>query len=233
MKKLSALLLAIIMCLSTMSCSSSDDDSTVTDNNTNTPDEAPDEAPDESPDENVKKEISRGNVWHVVYTNYFLDFRFLLPDSWDFVSEDTLAMMAGLTSDEISKENFKYTLENKKTVYDMIAIDSETDTSIVAGYDNLSKMGISSSSFTVQQYLDRVKNQMVSSGIPVVFGSIKTVTLGETEFFKATGVIETERKSTTVVYYLKKIDNYMCYMGVTIPEGYTVEEIEDMFEVIS
>ena len=58
----------------------------------------------------------------------------------------------------------------------------------------------------------------------------ETVKLGDVEFTRI--VCTTKIQATTMkqVYYLHKEGTYMCNVIVTIPSGYTVEQIEAMFE---
>ena len=60
--------------------------------------------------------------------------------------------------------------------------------------------------------------------------TLESAKLGNTEFSKVVCTVTTQGVSMKQVYYLKKVDEYMCYVIVTIPSGYTVEQIEAMFK---
>jgi hypothetical protein len=78
--------------------------------------------------------------------------------------------------------------------------------------------------------MDATENQLSSiSEITVTFLSPQKTTLGNTEFFKYIGRITIGNTTAQQVYYIKKVDGYMCYVIATLNE-YTVAEIEAMFK---
>ena len=132
--------------------------------------------------------------------------------------------------DKILGEKFKETLENNPSVFDMMVVDSITRTNINVGYENLSKT--LSTNITVKQYVEALKAQFTNvSGMTVNFpDTLESAKLGNTEFTKVVCTATTQGVSMKQVYYLRKVDGYMCYVIVTIPSGYTVEQIEAMFK---
>lgn len=209
MKKLLSLLFIIIITLSTVACSTSGGNS------------------DEG-----ETEISRGTIRGNIYTNKYLGYRFIKPKAWEFATDEEIAAIVNVSVDSILGENFGEALKESDSLYDMMVVDPVTNTNINVGYDNLAN--IFNYNVTVQQYLDSVKNQLATvSGMTVTFvGDTEKITLGETEFFKAVAQTKYNKKTMKQVFYLKKVDNYMCYIIATIPEGYTVAEIEAMFKEI-
>ena len=112
----------------------------------------------------------------------------------------------------------------------MMVVDSITRTNINVGYENLSKT--LSTNITVKQYVEALKAQFTNvSGMTVNFpDTLESAKLGNTEFTKVVCTATTQGVSMNQVYYLRKVDGYMCYVIVTIPSGYTVEQIEAMFK---
>ena len=56
------------------------------------------------------------------------------------------------------------------------------------------------------------------------------VKLGNTEFLRTICTTTSMGVSMQQIYYVHKLDGYMGFVIVTIPSGYTVEQIEAMFK---
>ena len=111
----------------------------------------------------------------------------------------------------------------------MMVIDSLTRSNINVGYENLSKTF--SSNITVEQYIEAFKQQLSSvSGMTVTFpDSVDSVKLGGWEYSRLVCDVSVAGVNMTQVYYLRKVEGYMCFVIVTIVSGYTVAQIEAMF----
>lgn len=213
MKKFLALTLAIVMALLLVSCAS------VPSNG------------DEQPDDSKKApELSRGTIEGDVYTSEYLGLSFTKPESWVYSTDEEIAAAMNLGVDMFLGENFKNALENNPSIYDMMVVDTITRSSINVGFENLSKTF--ASNITVEQYVEALKTQLGSiSAMQVTFPeALATVKLGATEFTKVDCSVTAQGVSMKQVYYLNKSDNFMRFIIVTIPAGYTVAQIEAMFQ---
>lgn len=207
MKKLISLLLAIVMVAMLIGCDRGD----------NTEDES-------------KVELSRGEISGDVYKNEYLGFEFTKPESWVYYTDEEIAQALNLGVDALLGNDFKEALNTNPSLYDMMVIDTITSTNISVGYENLSKT--SSKNITVKQYLDSLKAQLENvPNMTVVFpDTVEEVTLGDTEFSKAVCTTTVYNTTMKQIYYLHKVDGYMSYIIVTLPGGYSVEQIEAMFK---
>jgi hypothetical protein len=176
-----------------------------------------------------KVEITRGEIEGKVYKNDVLGFTFTAPESWKYSTDEEVAALVNLSADKIGGENFKNAIKNNVSVYDMMVVDSLTASNVNVGYENLSKS--LSTGITVEKYIDALKTQMAQvSGMTVTFpDSYETAKLGETEFTKVVCTTTMQGISMTQVYYVQKVGNYMAFVIVTTPGGYTVAQIEAMF----
>ena len=174
--------------------------------------------------------ISRGTIEGDDYTNEFLGFTFTKPSTWKYYSDEEIAATVNLSVDKLLGENFKDALENNPSVYDMMVSDKRTGTNINVGYENLSKT--LSTRITVEKYVDELKKQLDSvSGMDVTFPTkYDTVKLGNSEFTKVVCRVSVSGASMAQVYYLQKKSGYMAFIIVTVPTGYSVDEIEAMFK---
>lgn len=173
-------------------------------------------------------ELTRGVVEGDVYKNESLGLNFNKPSSWVYSTDEEIAESMGAAADILGGD-LKEALEKNPTIYDMMVVDSLTRTNINVGFENLSKT--LSSNITVEQYVDALKKQLAEvSAMTVSFhDGLETVKLGETEFTKLVCDTKMSGVKMTQVYYLRKIDNYMAFVIVTITSGYTVADIEAMF----
>ena len=213
MKKFLALTLAVVMALLLVSCAS------VPSNN------------DEQPDDSKKaSELSRGTIEGDVYTSEYLGLSFTKPESWVYSTDEEIAAAMNLGVEMFLGENFKNAVENNPSIYDMMVVDTITRSNINVGFENLSKTF--ATNITVEQYAQALKAQLSNvSGMTVTFPeSFDAVKLGETEFTKVDCTITLQGISMKQVYYLNKADNFMRFVIATIPSGYTVEQIEAMFQ---
>lgn len=211
MKKFLALTLAVLMTLLFVSCAS------VPSNK------------DEHDDSQKTPELSRGIIEGDVYTSEYLGITFTKPESWVYSTDEEIAAAMNLGADMFLGENFKNALENNPSIYDMMVVDIITRSNINVGFENLSKTF--ATNITVEQYVQALKTQLANvTGVTVAFPeSLETVKLGKTEFTKVDCTISVQGTSMKQVYYLKKADKFMCFIIVTVPSGYTVEQIEAMF----
>ena len=109
----------------------------------------------------------------------------------------------------------------------MMVTDVLTGSNVIVGYENLTMSNI-----TEEVYFEALKEQFKNiTTMTVDFpDEYEKITLGESEFKKAVCVTTAYGTSLTQVYYVRKVDKYMAFVIVTIPTGYTVEEVEAMFK---
>ena len=174
--------------------------------------------------------LSRGTIEGNVYTSEYLGVSFTKPESWVYSTDEEIAAAVNMGVDMFINENFKDALENNLSIYDMMVIDSITRSNINVGFENLAKSF--SSNITVDQYIESLKSQLAQiSSMKVTFPeSSKTVKLSGTEFTKLQCTTTTQGITFTQVYYLRKVDKYIGFIIATIPSGYSVEQIEAMFD---
>ncbi len=220
MRKITCLLLGILMILVLLvGCNADAPDPNGAAGNPGTTDEEP-----------GKNDLSKGEREGDVYKNKFLGFEFTKPASWVYSTDEEIAAAMNIAVDQILGDNFKEALKNNPAIFDMMVVDSITRTNINVVYENLQLSF--ASNITEEQYVEAIKHQLsATSGMTISFPeTLEKVKLGQTEFTKC--VCETTMGGATVtqVFYLKNVDGYMASMTVTIMGGYTVAEIEAMFQ---
>lgn len=174
-------------------------------------------------------ELSRGEIDGNVYKNECLEFEFTKPASWKYYSDEEIASVMNVAVDSLKGENLKQSLEKNPAIYDMMVVDSSTGTNINVVYENLKKSF--SSNITMEKYVEELKKVMSSEGMNVTFpDKLEKAKLGDTEFTKCVCTVKAYGVTMTQVYYLYKFDGYMASVIVTITSGYSVADIEAMFD---
>lgn len=225
MKKIVTLCLALILGLLLVACTTPPENVIPPENET-TPENV-------TPPENEttpNPELSRGTVENGVYQNEFLGVSFNKPELWVYLTEEEIAAQMNLAADKLLNENLKETLENNPSIIDMMVIDPVSRSNLNVTYENLAKA--LATNITVEQYIEVFKQQMSGMvGMTVTFtGEPETVKLGNVEFTRLLCNTTTNGVQMKQAVYLRKIDTYMISVSVTVVSGYTIAEIEAMFE---
>lgn len=194
--------------------------------------EAPrvDEQTDTEPNKEEKVTLSKGKIDGDVYTNEFLGLTFTKPKSWVYCTDEEVAALINLVPDDFLGGKLNEVLENNMVVVDMIVRDVLSGTNFNVIYENLYKTF--SSNITIEQYIDALKMQLVGNpSMTVTFpDTYETVKLGKTEFTKVVCQSTALGNHLTQVFYLHKVDHYMCSIVVTLLGDDTIAEIEAMFK---
>ncbi len=214
MKKILALLLAIVMMSMLVACGTDSPNGDVNDTGVET----------------QKAELSRGKIEGDIYKNEYLGFEFVKPSTWIYSTDEEIAAAMNIAVDNILGDKYREALENNPTVYDMMVVDMVTRSNISVMYENLKKTF--ASNITEEQYVEALKQQFAGvSGMTVTFpDKLEKVKLGDTEFTKCVCNTTAYGVSMTQVYYLRKVDGYMASVIVTLTNGYTVADVEAMFK---
>lgn len=174
------------------------------------------------------KEITRGTVDGNVYKSDFTGITFTKPDSWTFSSDEEIAEVMEVAADELLDENYADTVADLTTVFDMMAVDASTGTNVNITYENLAKTG--NEKLTADEYLDLTVEQLTSqTAMSTSLTKEDKATLCGEEYIRATFTTSYSGVSMTQVYYLRKIDNYMVNIVVTLVGNTTIADVEAMF----
>lgn len=206
MKKILALVLALVMTLSLCSCGISDV---------------------------VNRKITHGTVAGSVYTNDFLGFKFEAPDNWVYATDEELSSLIGTVADEVlDYSDLQQTMLNIQVVYDTMVQNANTGANMIVIYENLAISG--SSDMTEDEYLELSKSQLDSvEFVSYTYGDVTSVKLGNTEFkrLEMTAVYY-DIITFTQASYFAKIGDYMATITVTLTGDETIDEFESCFSAI-
>ena len=174
-------------------------------------------------------ELSRGTITGRVYESEYLGLSFKKPITWKYATDEEIAESLNVGIDMFVKDNFKEALENSPAIYDMMAVDNITGSNVSIGFENLARSF--SSNMTVDQYIDTLERQLKNmTNMQVTFpDDYDAVTLGKTQFTRVVCKVKTATASMDQAYYLNKEGKYMRYIIVTVANGYTIADVEEMF----
>ena len=129
MKKIIALLLALIMVLSFAACSK---DEPVSDNSASENSRGEVSSSENQGKEEPEEQLDhiRGSIDGLVYTNSAAEITFTAPEGWVFLSDDEIAVLYNLSSEEVLSEETAEILENTDIVYDMYCQNLTTGASV-------------------------------------------------------------------------------------------------------
>ncbi|MGN0629276.1 MAG: hypothetical protein ACI4IW_06575 [Oscillospiraceae bacterium] len=136
MKKIIALLLALIMVLSFAACSK---DEPVSDNSANENSQSEVSSSEEQSEEEPEEKLDhiRGSVDGLVYTNSAAEITFTAPEGWTYYTDEQIAALYNLSSEELLPEETAEILENTDIVYDMYCQNLTTGASVNINFENL------------------------------------------------------------------------------------------------
>ena len=74
-----------------------------------------------------------------VYRSESLSMSFTKPESWVYSTDEEIAELVNISVEMFDNEDFEKALENNAAIYDMMAKDLLTSTNVIVGYENLKK----------------------------------------------------------------------------------------------
>ena len=178
------------------------------------------EADESSSAENEDGAFSMGTVNGKVYSSDFSGVTFNLPDNMVFADNDEIMSLMDISGEVLGdKAAALMEISKKATIYDMLARDVVSGDNIQVMYENLSLYG-----------------QSVADAYDIVTQKGKSdIKLGGQDFTKVEleTYYETYDFTATQAYYIKKIDDYMLSIVITLGVDSTadgLETYESLFE---
>ena len=198
MKKISALILALVLVLSFAGCSGNENEN--------------------SGSENFVPEI--GTVENGIYENAAFGIKFEAGENWYFLTDSEIATAMGVAAEEMFGEGAEITGDN---IYDIYCVENESGTTVSVNHENLGTVA----EFTDENYyLETVMTQLISTGTEngVVDAKISEIKVGEKE--APCLYIELDYNGETIYQYLlvKKNGSWMSSVSIA---SLTVEGLDE------
>ncbi len=182
MKKLFALTLALVLCLSLTACSGSLSLGRPTAPASEAPAQstAPTEPKTEAPTESAKPEGIHGIIEGNTYTNDALNFKFTLPEGWIYYTDEQMAAQNNLSVEMFKDTDTAEAIKTAGQLMDMMATKSDgSNVNLV-----IQPAQVQMSTFTDKQLFDLLqenyKAQFASSGLEIKeYGTVDLPALGK------------------------------------------------------
>lgn len=189
-------------------------------------------------DDNSNDGLTLGEVKDGFYINQFFDIELALPDAWEVMSEEQIAMIVGAGADLIESSNseladelkleeqevlyllgmFKYPLEEQHTINPNIMITAE-------------KLDESTGIQTADQYLDHSLELLMETGLSYTFEDERTEVTGTGHTFsKVHGNVDTGSFLLYQDYYIVLTQGYAINIITTYSTVDGISEIGNLIE---
>lgn len=200
MKKISALILALVMIFSFAGCT---------------------ENGGKSETEVVTVTPERGSVESGVFKNETFGTTFSAGEDWYFLTDAEIAQAMGVAAEEVFGEGTKI---EGDYIYDLYCVDNKTSATVSINHENLGTVGEMTDA---NEYLETVMTQLISTGISsgIVDAVISNVKIGETEVPRL--YIELDYSGTTIYQYLI-VKQTGTWMTTVTMASLSVEELDEI-----
>lgn len=233
MKRIIALLLALIIALSLGACSKDESASESSENEESPSGETSSETQsEEEPEE--KLDHIRGSIDGLVYTNSAADITFTAPEGWTYYTDEQIATLYNLSSEELLPEETAEILENTDLVYDMYCQNITTGASVNINFENL---GILYGALLDEKsYLELSKTNLESSlsgsGMELTSCELVTATVNGKEVSCLDIVINMTNYDVDLYekIFVKKVSEFM---GCITVGALTTDEIDEIVAGLS
>jgi hypothetical protein len=172
--------------------------------------------------------MTRGTIEGNVYTNESAGLTFTAPEKWTYYTDQEIAKILGTGADiigesraELSNETFK-----KINIYDMMAVEHATGTSVAIMYQSLAAADDGIYLYEVT-YFDLLKAKINQVTLNCEFSNYTDIKIGSNTFLAMT-IIYTD-SGATQYYYIRRTGNYMICIVVTIPQGVDIDSVMENF----
>lgn len=203
MKKLFALILALIMLFSFAGCSE-----------------------ETEPAEKTEVTPARGTAENGTYENTAFGVKFEAGENWYFLTDAEIASAMGIAAEEMYGEGTEITGDH---IYDVYCVENETSATVSINYENLGTV----SEFTdANYYLETVMTQLISTGTQngIVDAIISNIKIGGTEVPCLDIVMEYGGTTIYQKLIVKQMGGWMCTATMA---SLSEEELSSLTEKLS
>lgn len=244
MKKLFAVLLALVSVMSFSACE--DKDEKPSEIHSSAEETVKNNELEEAIKENYSasfEDFEFGVSENGAYTSNFGGIKFNAPENYIFSTREEILEMMNMGTEILDDDMLDmYSLvAQQTTVYDMLAKDAGTGDNVIVLYENLRAYGENAPDvYTAELYVDAMDTQFETMNTGIIYTPVsrENVTLAGKEFLKAEYSCQYELMgdvSMTQIYYVRKDGDYIT--GVIISTGFnekslSAEELEACFEAV-
>lgn len=216
MKKLLALLLAVMMLISVTACGS-----TASEDEIRGEQQTSDEA------------YSAGAVDGLKYESSFIGIGCTLPDDWSFYTDEQIRELNNITT-EVAGEEYEKLMQDAQIIYDMYAISSNQVDTINVNLEKVNSVALLALDMTeyYEQSVESIKTAYNNMGATSFDYTIGEVAIDGEKFVSLNVVAEINGTKLYQTAFAKKCSGYVANITVTSIDEATVKSIIDSFYVV-
>jgi hypothetical protein len=163
-----------------------------------------------------EREFIRGACVENVYASEYANLMFSAPEDWQYASYEEMAEIMGVGLDVLqdSDQKVNQKLLELKVIYDMMAVNSTTGSSVSVLYENLA-LSLGGLRMTEEEYLDICQENLESiQELEYEFSGVTELQIG-TDTYKAF-IAELPDIGVRQYYCARKVDKYMLCIIISI-----------------
>lgn len=229
MKKLTALLLALIMLFSFTACNKKIPRDNVRGEQT----ENTISSNEEENSATASEEFSAGDTEGLTYENKFIGLGCRLDSNWSFYSDEQIKELNNIATD-LAGEEYEKALENADLVYDMYAINSNQTDSINVILEKVSSLQLAALDITenFETIFPTIKQSLENMGYTNVTYEIGSIRIDDREFANLNTVAEINGIKMYQSTIAVKCGGYLANIAVTTFNDNLTASIFDKFYVV-
>ena len=216
MKKLLALLLAVMMLFTVTACGS-----TAGEDEIRGEQEVSDEA------------YSAGSVEGLKYESSFISIGCNLPEDWSFYTDEQIRELNNVTT-EVAGEEYEKMMQDAQIIYDMYAISGNQVDTINVNLEKVNSVALLALDMAdyYEQTVESIETAYNNMGATSFDYEIGKTTIGGEEFDSMSIVAEINGTKLYQTAFAKKCSGYVANITVTAIDEATVKSLLDSFYIV-
>ena len=185
---------------------------------------------DNNASQETEPEFSMGKAANGVYKNDFLGLSCTLPAGWEFYSDEQIKEMNNITADFYTEE-FSQQIQNATIIYDMLAVNTENNSSINLNLEKLNPLqmiGLDIKQVLESQF-DTIKTTYENMGYTGVDVQYKKVSVDGKELDGLVTTANIQGVNLYCVLFSFPKGSYLANVSITTIQTDTTQQILDCF----
>lgn len=170
------------------------------------------------------QEPNRGIIDGIVYASSDIGLTFIAPGGWKYLTEEEISEMSENGADlasAVSGTHISKEVKEKQLIYDMVAVEAETGTSVAVAYYDLATFP-GGNDYTAEDLFGLIRKSMETlspKDIKIVFGEYTDAEIGSNTYKVMPVTFEIPGFSISQYHYVRRTGGYMLDVMATVAGG--------------